>query len=180
MALLLRPLYERWLRDATQAPLPAWKRRALMLALQKDVALRCLAAELAEFSQEPATHAGERSHLKAPDMRTRVVALATEAQAQRPLFPSSWVPAGGIAVLLLLALVAVLQQAPVQQSAAQQANRSDQDAAKDLALPTATPLPLSPTPTAATGAAVLLSPAAAEKGGPPAGQSATPTAVFSR
>ena len=78
MALLLRPLYERWLRDATQAPLPAWKRRLLKQALVQDTALRCLAAELAEFSQEPAAHAGERSGDKAPDLRTRVVAIVTE------------------------------------------------------------------------------------------------------
>ncbi|HXC65761.1 MAG TPA: hypothetical protein VNZ67_15505 [bacterium] len=106
MALLLRPLYEHWLLEATQAPLPAWKRRLLKQALSKDTALRCLAAELAEFSNEPHAPAAD----KAPDMRTRVVALATAPEPERALFPSGWVPAGGIAVLLLLALVAVFQR----------------------------------------------------------------------
>ncbi|HTB33947.1 MAG TPA: hypothetical protein VK842_03740, partial [bacterium] len=69
MALLLRPLYEHWLLEATQGPLPAWKRRRLLRALDQDTALRCLAAELAEFSQEAGPHTDH-----APDLRTRLVA----------------------------------------------------------------------------------------------------------
>ena len=86
-------------------------------------------------------------------------------------------PAGGFALLLLLAVVAVFQQAPVQQAVTQQANHADQDTAKALALPTptATALALSPTPSVS---AAPVSPAAAEKRS--AAQGATPTAVFSR
>jgi hypothetical protein len=118
MALLLRPLYEHWLLEATQAPLPAWKRKLLKQALNRDTALRCLAAELAEFSNE--THAPASD--KAPDLRPRLVALAQEPEPQRALFPSGWVPAGGVALLLLLALVAVLQQPAAQPGVSQNAD----------------------------------------------------------
>ena len=47
--MLLRPLYEAWLLDATQGPLAPWKRALLKRALVRDEALRCLAAELAQF-----------------------------------------------------------------------------------------------------------------------------------
>jgi hypothetical protein len=154
MALLLRPLYESWLLDATQAPLGPWKRGLLKQALNQDTALRCLAAELAEFSHETHAPAGDR----APDLRTRLVALATEPEQERALFPSAWVPAGAIALLLLLALVAVLQQPAPQASVTQQANNVDLANNLALAIPTPTPSPV-PSPIAA-GSAVT-SPASA-------------------
>lgn len=157
MALLLRPLYEHWLLEATQAPLPAWKRRRLARALDRDTALRCLAAELAEFSNE--IHAPAQD--KAPDLRTRVVARALEPERQRPLFPSGWVPAGGIALLLLLALVAVLQQPVAQSGAAQSADNMNAPA-----FPTAVPTPVpidsaEPSPVVGAGASALSGPASA-------------------
>lgn len=140
---LLRPLFEAWLMDAAKGPLAPWKRRWLKRALRRDEALRCLAAELAEFSylaQAPAA-------VQAPDLRPRLRTLASQLEADRPLFPNAWVPAGAIAFLLLLALVAVLQRPSVAPLDEQQARaRRDADAAT-LALPSPT-LTASPTPAA--------------------------------
>lgn len=140
---LLRPLFEAWLMDAAKGPLAAWKRRWLKRALRRDEALRCLAAELAEFSYPAQAPAAE----EAPDLRPRLRALTTQLEADRPLFPNAWVPAGAIAFLLLLALVAVLQRPTVAPVDEQQARaRRDADAAA-LALPSPT-YTASPTPAA--------------------------------
>jgi hypothetical protein len=185
MALLFRPLYEHWLLEATQAPLPAWKRRLLKQALSRDTALRCLAAELAEFSNE--THAPAAD--KAPDLRARVVARALEPERQRPLFPSAWVPAGGIAVLLLLALVAVFQRPPAQPQAVQSADNLNTVAFPTPGImgnPVGTPVglpvgvPMGGVPSASTSAPAAANPlsATATMNSPaPAGPTATPGAA---
>lgn len=142
MTPLLRPLYERWLLQATHAPLAPWRRRLLARALEDDEDLRCLAAELAQFSHEESAPAA----LKAPDLRPRLRALLRETPVERPLFPNAWIPAGAVAVLLVLALVAALQN-PIRPEARQQARGLDADAVKALALPSPSPSP-SPTPTA--------------------------------
>jgi hypothetical protein len=151
---LLRPLFEAWLLDATQGPLAPWKRRLLKRALDRDEALRCLAAELAQFSYEAHAPAAD----KAPDLRPRLRALTADAHTDAPLFPSPWVPAGAIAFLLLLAVIAILQRAPEAAPALQQAASRQDGAAQALMQP-------SPTPTPATTALV---PAAATASSPTA------------
>jgi len=133
--MLLRPLYEAWLLDATQGPLAPWKRALLKRALVRDEALRCLAAELAQFSQEPAAHAMD----KAPDLRPRLRALTAQPEAERPLFPNAWVPAGAIAFLLLLAMVAMLQRPAQAPATDPQLGQVLDSGTSDLPAPTALP-----------------------------------------
>jgi|GEM_PF-7018884 hypothetical protein len=155
--LLLRPLYESWLLESTQAPLPAWKRRLLKDALSKDTALRCLAAELAEFTHEAHAPAAD----KAPDMRTRVVARALAPEPERALFPSGWVPAGGIAVLLLLVLVALFQRPSGPVAVAQSADNMNDNLSAATAPPAASAPPAVGVPsTGGPSAAPSVSPSA--------------------
>ena len=101
---LLRPLYESWLFKATEADLPGWQRSLLARALRGDEALRCLAFELAEFNCDPAPLNHDAS-----TMATRLRAHIADdtSPLERPLFPSGWVPAGAVAVLLITGWIAL-------------------------------------------------------------------------
>jgi hypothetical protein len=164
---LLRPLFEAWLLEASQNPLPAWQRSLLAWALRHDEALRCLAVELAEFSHEEAPEAEA-----APDLRPRLHAhIAGESllPEERPLFPNVWIPAGGIAVLLVTAWVALAVH-PVTEKHVEDASAQSAKAAEELAL-TSTPTPVTATASVTNGSAGALSASAANA------PSVLPTAV---
>lgn len=156
---LLRPLYEAWLFKATEGGLPAWQGKLLARALRDDEALRCLAAELAEFSHGEAP-AGEN----APDLAYRLGARIAEDSVQapeRPLFPSAWVPAGAIAVLLITGWVALAVK-PAADPRAGEASAQPSKAAEELALAAPLPLPAIP-PATLSSTAAALSPSASVK-----------------
>lgn len=152
---LLRPLYEAWLFQATEGGLPGWRSFLLARALRDDEALRCLAAELAEFNHGEAP-AGENAPDLAPRLRARIAEESVQA-AERPLFPSAWVPAGAIAVLLITGWVA-LSVKPASDPRAGEASAQPSKAAEELALevPAPVPVPLS-------SSAAALSPSASVK-----------------
>jgi hypothetical protein len=102
MISLLRPLFERWLLAAAQAPLAPWKRSLLLWALERDEALRCLAMELAVFEHETAARE-EQLHDLAP--RLNAILSSGDEVLDKPLFPSSWIPAGALAAMLLVGLL---------------------------------------------------------------------------
>ncbi len=136
---LLRPLFEAWILEATQGELPAWRRSLLAWALRRDEALRLLALELAEFNQEEAP-----ANEQAPDLRARLrshIQGETLLPGEAPLFPNVWVPAGGIAVLLVTAWVALAVH-PAADQHLEDASAQSAKAAEELALPTFTPTPL--------------------------------------
>lgn len=138
MTALLRPLFERWLLAATQAPLAPWKRTLLRRALQRDEALRCLAMELAVFEHElPARNEG------LPDLRPRLQAIVSSGDEvqERPLFPSGWIPAGALALMLLMALLLSVFDAKAKLPNAQEAKAMDNAAAQALAIPSPTVSP---------------------------------------
>jgi len=126
---LLRPVYESWLFQATQDELSSWQLALLGRALRKDEALRGLALELAEFNEDEAPAAEH-----APDLRSRLRTLLVVEHVlnvERPLFPSAWVPAGAIAVLLITAWVALAVKPPAP--APVESSNSGAQAAEELA-----------------------------------------------
>lgn len=144
--MLLRPLYESWLIRSTQAPLAPWQRRLLLKALQRDEALRCLAAELAEFSHSTDAPAA----LKAPDLSLRLRHLAVEEAEpiEQPL-PVAW--AGGLTLALLLAVLLSTHWADPQRAGVEVAQVKPSSEASDLRLPSLTPTPtVTPTTTPAS------------------------------
>jgi hypothetical protein len=157
----LRPFFESLLFKASQAGLPSWQRSLLAWALRRDEALRCLALELAEFNsgEAPENPAAE----SAPDLLPRLRArIASEARpmAERPLFPSGWVPAGAIAVLLVTGWVALAVKPAADGGRA--ANASDSSASASQAVealappspqPQAKPAAVSPSAAALSGTA---------------------------
>jgi hypothetical protein len=148
--LLLRPLYESWLLRSTRAHLAPWQRSLLLGALRRDEALRCLAAELAEFSHEDDAPAADN----APDLRLRLkVLLAEDARpAQAPRW--GWALAGAMA--LTLGLVALWEIQPLRDNVEVASVRQPQEALA-LSLPTSTPSPTA----APTAEALAVSSAAA-------------------
>jgi hypothetical protein len=134
--LILRPLYEAWLKRATERPLAPWQRSLLLRALERDTALRCFAMELAELEQPDALPA----NLKAPDLRTRLhQALQAETAPPRAAWQPAW--AWASATVLLVAGAASLwwnnsAQAPVEVAAVQQTSEA---AALRVPSPTVTP-----------------------------------------
>jgi hypothetical protein len=152
---LLRPFFESLLFKATQAGLPSWQRSLLAWALRKDEALRCLALELAEFNSAEAPERAQEEI--APDFAPRLMArIAADARplVERPLFPSGWVPAGAIAVLLVTGWVA-LSVKPAADGG-RSTNASDSSASASQAIEALVP----PTP-APQAKPALLNPSAA-------------------
>jgi hypothetical protein len=143
--LILRPLYEAWLKRATERPLAPWQRSLLLRALERDTALRCFALELAELDQPNALP----PDLKAPDLRARLhQALQAEAAPPRAAWQPTWAWASA-AVLLIAGAVSLWwnssAQAPVEVAAVQQSSE-----AAALRVPSATvtsTLTVSPTRT---------------------------------
>ena len=158
---LLRPFFESLLFKATQASLPSWQRSLLAWALRKDEALRCLALELAEFNSAEAPEGANAE--PAPDMAPRLrarIAAETRPVVERPLFPSGWVPAGAIAVLLVTGWVALSVKPAADGGRA--ANASDSSAQASEAVealappspaPVAKPSALKPSAAALSGTA---------------------------
>jgi hypothetical protein len=110
---LLNPLFESWLFQAAQEEIPSWKKALLRRALREDAALRSVALALADFmaGASPLDEA-------CPDFRGAVRLRIADSEApktERPLFPSAWVPAGAIAVLVVTAIVALSIQSPEPQ-----------------------------------------------------------------
>lgn len=151
--LLLRPLYETWVLRATEASLAPWQRHLLARALVRDERLRCLAAELAEFS-----HAEPPESLHPPDLRDRLVRQAAEPRPARTALawrPSLAAALASLAVALATALAWWgLEPSPPRVELAQV---HQPDEAEALRLPTLTPTPTatptpSPTPQQTDGA----------------------------
>ena len=139
MSPLLRPLFERWLLDATQAPLAPWKRSLLLRALKQDTALRQVALELADFEHRDAP---EPNAL--PDLAPRLKAILSsdDRSLDQPLLPSAWLPAGALAAMLLVIMLVTLFDGRVSgPQGDQQARVQDNAAALALAIPTFTPTP---------------------------------------
>ena len=132
-------LFEAWLRQATEKPLPAWKRIALIWRLQEDEELRCYAAELAQFSHELEPSKG----LSAADQAWMRERLRARLNDPKSLVPNAWQSqwTSPVAALLLGALVFALvlwfpHQVQVPQANTQAASSAQGEA---LALPTASP-----------------------------------------
>ncbi len=133
--ILPRPLLESWLLEGDAANLAPWRAALLRRALAHDEALRCLAAELAEFTQseEP----------KGPDLRPKLQALVLkegEPSWLEPLFPSAWVPGTAVAALALAALVALLPRSQPRSSLPSEAV-IDVPASRPVDTPRPTPTP---------------------------------------
>lgn len=145
---LPRPLYESWLFESTRRQSSPWKRALLERALRRDEALRCLALELAEFNAE-----AEAPEVRAPDLRGRLGELVRldESPAERPLFPSAWVPAGAIAVLLVTAWVALAIKPPRAQEG-ESSIQSLQPTDESTLLSTLTASPVAAKPASPTAA----------------------------
>jgi hypothetical protein len=145
---LPRSLYESWLFKSTQAGLPGWQRSLLARALREDEALRCLAFELAEFNCGPAPE-GTRMTDLGPRLRALIADDTDGPALEKPLFPSGWVPAGAIAVLLITGLIALaVKPAPNTGQGTGESSAQAPAAVEDLALPTAVPAPLALSKTA--------------------------------
>jgi hypothetical protein len=135
---LLRPLYESWLFKATETGLSGWQRTLLARALRGDEALRRLALELAEFNRGPAPLLEG-----APDLAPRLRALIADesgSPVERPLFPSGWVPAGAVAVLLITGWIALsVKPAPEPTRGTSESSAQAPAAVQDLAPPASFP-----------------------------------------
>jgi hypothetical protein len=141
--LRLNAIFEAWLRESTEKPLASWKRAALLWRLQEDEALRCYAAELAQFTHEP-----EPSKAFGPEeqawMRERLRARLPKVGTATP--ESDWVsalagPVIGLTVGLSILALIVSAPEPVPESASQGAS-SKEALALTLPSPTATETPL--------------------------------------
>lgn len=158
---LLRPLYESWLFKATETGLPGWQRGLLARALRGDEALRCLAFELAEFNCEPAPPAQDASTMA---LRLRAHIADDTSPLERPLFPSGWVPAGAVAVLLFTGWIALsVKPAPLTRGTGESSAQAPA-AVQDLAPPAPFPALLSkPKPSVSDTSSSVRSPAALSK-----------------
>ena len=137
---LFNNLFEAWLREATQKPLAAWKRTALLWRLQEDEDLRCYAAELAQFSHE-AQPAKTLSETEMAWMRGRLQALVEKnPHAELPSWtPSFGAAAVGLALGAAVLAVTLLLPSSKPDNASTQGSSSDPGAALSLPTPTVTP-----------------------------------------
>lgn len=158
---LFRPLYESWLFKATETGLPGWQRTLLARALRGDEALRCLAFELAEFNCEPAPLTHDASIMAA---RLRAHISDDTSPLERPLFPSGWVPAGAVAVLLITGWIALsVKPAPLARGTGESSAQAPA-AVEDLAPPASFPALLSkPDPSVSSTSSSVQSPATLSK-----------------
>jgi hypothetical protein len=139
---LLRPLYESWLLRSTREPLAPWQRALLLRALQRDEALRSLAAELAAFS-----HDDVPADLQAPDLRARLRAIVGTAPEPAPAWRSGWALAGASLALVALAIGGLDLGQPQPAARVELAQVHQPEEAEALRLPTLTPTPtLTPSP----------------------------------